>query len=404
MKPHILVISQYFFPEEFRINDMCKEWVKRGYQVTVVTGIPNYPQGHFFKGYSWTKRRMEICEGIRIIRLPIIPRGKNSLMLVLNYMSFVVSGFFWKLFTNVKADKVFIFEVSPMTQALVGVWYAKRRKIPCCIYVQDLWPENVEAVVGIKNRQIIGGINKMVNYIYQNCKVVLTTSPSFVRRIEERTAAWDSNGESKVKYWPQYAEEFYVPVQRKPLDDLPEDDSFKIVFTGNIGYAQGLSILPSVAEMLREKQVNCKFVIIGDGRYRPELEKALEERNVKDMFWMLGRKAPEQIPQYLAHCDVAFVSFAENPLFSMTIPAKLQSYMACGMPVLAMADGETKRIIEEAKCGICCGTWEASELMEAITSMINSVHKNVMSENAIRYSQSNFSKKKLFDKVEQYIN
>lgn len=402
---HILVISQYFYPEEFRINDICKEWIKRGYQVTVVTGIPNYPQGHFFKGYGWTKRRKEIYEGIRIIRLPIIPRGKKSLMLVLNYLSFAASGFFWKLFTGVKADKVFIFEVSPMTQALVGVWYARRRKIPCYIYVQDLWPENVEAVVGIKNRKIIGSINKMVDYIYQNCKVILTTSPSFVRRIEERTTAWDNSGASKVKYWPQYAEEFYVPVERKPLEDLPEEDSFKIVFTGNIGYAQGLNVLPAVAEMLKEKKVNCRFVIIGDGRYRPELEKALEERNVKDMFWMPGRKAPEEIPQYLAHCDVAFVSFAENPLFSMTIPAKLQSYMACGMPILAVAEGETRRIVQEADCGICVVEREPEIVAEAIQDVqrhVNQLH--VWGENSRKYYREHFDKSMFFAQSESILS
>lgn len=399
MKQHILVISQYFHPEEFRINDICKEWIKRGYQVTVVTGIPNYPQGRFYKNYSWFKKRKEVYKGIKIIRLPIIPRGNNSLMLVLNYLSFVVSGFLWELLTRVRADKVFIFEVSPMTQALVGVWYAQKRKIPCCIYVQDLWPENVEAVVGIKNRQIIGGIDKMVNYIYRNCSVILTTSPSFVRRIEERKAAWDSVGLSKVKYWPQYAEEFYVPVERKPLQDMPEDDAFKIVFTGNIGYAQGLNILPPVAERLKERKVNCRFVIIGDGRYRTELEKALEERNVKDMFWILGRKTPKEIPQYLAHCDIAFVSFAENPLFSMTIPAKLQSYIACGMPVLAVASGETQRIVEEAECGWVVPMGDIDRLVEAIIAAVetSAVVCDKMRANALVYCYKYFNKEHLID-------
>ncbi len=137
-KKHILVISQYFYPETFRINDIATEWVKRGYKVTVVTGIPNYPEGKFYKGYGWFRNNREIWNGIEIIRIPIIPRGSNSIGLILNYLSFVVSGFFWKCFTRIKTDYVFIFEVSPMTQALFGVWYARRRKIPCYIYVQDL--------------------------------------------------------------------------------------------------------------------------------------------------------------------------------------------------------------------------------------------------------------------------
>ena len=129
-KKHILVISQYFYPEQFRINDICQEWVKRGYKITVLTGIPNYPQGRFYKGYNWFQKRRDEYKGIHVIRIPLIPRGNCAIMLMLNYFSFVFFGFFWKLFTRVKADKVFIFEVSPMTQALIGVWYAKKEKVP----------------------------------------------------------------------------------------------------------------------------------------------------------------------------------------------------------------------------------------------------------------------------------
>lgn len=402
-RKHILVISQYFYPEEFRINDICMEWVKRGYKVTVVTGIPNYPQGRFFKGYSWFQKRKEDYEGIMILRLPIIPRGNNSLMLIVNYISFVILGFFWKSFTGIRADKVFIFEVSPMTQALTGVWYAKRLKIPCCIYVQDLWPENVEAILGIRNPLIIKIINKMVDYIYRNCSVILTTSPSFVHRLEERSSAHTVDGMSKVKYWPQYAEEFYKPVEKRTLENLPEDDVFKIVFTGNIGYAQGLNILPAAAEKLKEKKISCKFIIIGDGRYRSEFEKVLEDKDVSDMFRMLGRIAPEEIPQYLAHCNVAFVSFSDNQLFSMTIPAKLQSYMACGKPILAAAAGETKRIIEEAECGWVVHMGDAEMLAEAVVAAVESseeVHGR-MKENALAYCNRYFNKKLLMDTLEQ---
>ena len=158
-REHILVVSQYFYPENFRINDICAEWVKKGYKVTVVTGIPNYPQGKFYKGYGWFKRRKETWNGVDIIRIPLISRGKSSIRLALNYFSFVISGWFWKLFTRVKADIVFTFEVSPMTQALVGVWYAKRRKIPHYLYVQDLWPDNVEIVTGIKSKAILNPIS-----------------------------------------------------------------------------------------------------------------------------------------------------------------------------------------------------------------------------------------------------
>lgn len=404
MKQHILVISQYFYPEDFRINDICKEWVKKGYEVTVVTGIPNYPQGKFFDGYGIGKKRREEYEGIHIIRLPIVPRGNRAILLILNYLSFVVSGFFWKLFTGVKADRVFIFEVSPMTQALVGVWYAKRRKIPCSIYVQDLWPENVEIVTGLKNKRIIGMIDKMVDYIYRNCERIFATSPSFVKRLEERQSVY-AEGQSKVVYWPQYAESFYQPMEKKPLPDLPESDRFRIAFTGNIGYAQGLDILPKTAELLKQRQLGCEFVIIGDGRYREEFLKEIEDADVKEMFTLLGRKKPEEVPEYLAWCNVAFLSFADNPLFEKTIPAKLQSYMACGMPILAVAGGETKRIVETAECGIVCGFGNVDEIVEAVKKMMNDAAVcRKMAENARVYNQTYFDKKKLLNQMETYLH
>ena len=207
LKPHILVISQYFYPEQFRINDICAEWVKRGYKVTTLTGIPNYPQGKFYSGYGWFKKRREEYLGISIIRIPIIARGHMAIKLVLNYLSFLVSGFFWNLFTKLKADFVFIFEVSPMTQALIGVWFAKKRKIPCYIYVQDLWPDNLEIIGGIHNKAILSSVKKMVKYIYRNCDVILATSPSFVLNIQN----YIDENKTKVKYWPQYAEDFYIP-------------------------------------------------------------------------------------------------------------------------------------------------------------------------------------------------
>ncbi len=414
-KQHILVISQYFYPEEFRINDICKEWVKRGYQVTVITGIPNYPQGKFYEGFGWFQRRTEEYEGIRIVRLPIIPRAKGAVMLALNYFSFVVSGFFWKLFTRIKADNVFIFEVSPMTQALVGVWYALKRKVSCYIYVQDLWPENVEIVTGIHNKHIIGAIDKMVDYIYKHCTKIFATSPSFVKRIEERDSAWedcdrehvkvsdeaDSSkenvGKSKVLYWPQYAEEFYQPVEKKDLSDLPQSDKFRVVFTGNIGYAQGLDILPKTAALLKKDNVDCEFIIIGDGRYREEFESEIARNDVRQMFQLPGRKKPEEIPDYLAWCDVAFISFADNDLFKMTIPAKLQSYMACGMPILGVAGGETKRVVNEADCGICIESKDASEIAECIKAIMAKEKIEQWGRNALAYGTQNFNKENLLN-------
>ena len=394
---HILVISQYFYPESFRINDMCIEWVKRGYKVTVLTGIPNYPQGKFFKGYSWFKKRRETWNGIDIIRIPLIPRGHNAIGMIFNYLSFVVAGFFWNIATKVKADYVFTFEVSPMTQALIGKWYARKRKIPCYLYVQDLWPENVEIVTGIHSKLIINPIGKMVNGIYKNCDAIFATSESFVKEIQKRVF----DDKSKVKYLPQYAEEFYRPVEKRVMDEIPDDDSFKIIFAGNIGKAQGLEILPKTAAILKNKS-NVKFIIVGDGRNRENFINQIRENSVEDMFIMIDRQPAERIPQFLACCDAAFISFMDNLLFANTIPAKLQSYMACGMPIIASASGETEMIISEASCGICTPIGKEDALAEGIYTMICSMDLKQMSHNSQEYYDLHFNKKKLMDMLDNF--
>lgn len=394
---HILVISQYFYPESFRINDMAQEWVKRGYQVTVLTGIPNYPMGKFFRGYSWFKKRKETWNGIEIIRIPLIARGHTPIGMVLNYLSFVISGWFWKSFTKVKADLVFSFEVSPMTQVKIGCWYAKKQKIPHYVYVQDLWPENVETVTGIHSKLVITPINHMVDKIYRQVDQIFVTSPSFVEAIVNRRISVER---SKVHYWPQYAEEFYRVLPKQDIPELQGDDSFKIAFTGNIGTAQGLDILPKAAELLMDEPV--RFVIVGDGRYLAEFEQEIQQRNVTDKFIMIPRQPAERIPEILSACEAGFISFNKTPLWEMSIPAKLQSYMACGKAIVASASGETKRVIEEANCGICAEIGEPKALADRIRTLMRA-DARAMGSRARAYFEKHFDKTMLMDQMEEYL-
>ncbi|MCB2353551.1 glycosyltransferase family 4 protein [Clostridium estertheticum] len=403
MKKHILIIAQYFYPEQFRINDICSEWVKRGYKVTVVTGIPNYPQGKYYEGYGLLKKRKETYNGIEIIRIPLIPRGHNSIMLALNYVSFVVSGFIWKVFTRIKADYVFIFEVSPMTQALPGVWYAKKRKIPCYLYVQDLWPENVEIITGITNKHVIGAIGKMVDYIYTRCTKIFTTSNSFVKSIENRCVPAE-----KIEYWPQYAEDFYVPLMKTSIQEIQDDeDTFNIIFAGNIGNAQGLDILPKTAAILKEKKlhINICFNIVGDGRYKPTLDGLVHSNNVQEMFKFIPKQPATRIPEFMAASDAAFLCLTKSPLFAMTIPAKLQSYMACGIPIIASADGETEAIITEAKAGLCSPAGDAKKLADVIIELSSKSNEqlNQLGIKSREYYDRNFNKQELLNRMDRYL-
>jgi len=402
-KKHILVISQYFYPETFRINDISKEWVSRGYKVTVLTGIPNYPIGKFYKGYSFFKGRREEWNGVDIIRIPLIPRGRNPIMLVFNYLSFAISGFIWKVFTKIKADCVFIYEVSPMTQALPGVWYAKKKKIPCYLYVTDLWPENVEFATGIKNEFILGTIGKMVDYIYLRCDRIFTSSESFINEISKRNINKD-----KLEYWPQYAEDYYKKVIKKSstVDEIPQDGKFNIIFAGNIGLAQGLDILPQTAKLLRQREVKVRFNIVGDGRYKETLMKEVLKNEVSEYFNFIEKQQAIRIPELMSVCDATLICLAKSKVFSITLPSKTQSCLACGIPILVSADGEIQKIINESKSGLCSGAGDFNELANNIIKLVTFSKDKLekMSENAIEYYQENFDKTKLLDRMDIWIN
>jgi len=401
---HILLISQYFYPETFRVNDMACEWVKRGYKVTVLTGIPNYPMGKYFDGYDKNHRTRETWNGVNIIRIPLVARGNSSNKLLnaggmaANYFSFINSGRKWvksKEAADLHADLVFTVEVSPMTQALIGIWYGKRYNVPTYLYVQDLWPENVETVTGIHNKAIIGPIDKMVDKIYRETGTIFTTSPSFVKAIVNRKVPVDKN---KVHYWPQYAEEFYRPLEKKVVEGIPQE-GYKIAFTGNIGTAQGLDVLPKAAKLVD----GVKFIIVGDGRYQPEFERQIDELGVREKFVMIPRVPAERVPEILSGCDAGFISFNKTPLWENTIPAKLQSYMACGKAIIASASGETKRVLEEAGCGVCCEIGDSEALADGIRELMKADSKS-MGLKARAYFETHFDKKKLMDEIDEYLN
>lgn len=397
-----MVYSQYFYPEQFRINDICIELVNRGYNVSVVTGIPNYPEGKFYEGYSWKSKRRESWNGIDIYRMPIFPRGNNSIGLILNYSSFVVAARLMERRLPKDIDLVFTYEVSPMTQALPAIWYAQKKDVPHIIYVMDLWPENVQAVAKLSNKMILRQLDKMVNYIYNKSSMILASSNSFVESIVSRGI--DSE---KVKFWPQYAEELYSvkdPENNEvSVDNYPERT---FVFAGNIGEAQGLRILPRVAELLTKAKINFKFVIIGDGRDKENLIKLIRLRKVEKYFDFIERQPAEKIPYYLAKYDVALITLSSNKIFKKTIPAKVQSLMACGMPLLVSADGEVQSIIIEAEAGLVSDAGQIEKLAENIMTYAKMDKKQLeeLGKNSLAYYNENFDKKLLMNQFEELIN
>ena len=259
----ILIVCQYFYPESFRINDIAAEWVKRGYEVSVVTGIPNYPEGRFYKGYSLLKRRKEEYKGIKIHRLPIIPRGHTGIGIILNYLSFMISGLIWAKTTHVRPDIIFSFETSPMTQVLVGTRLAKRIRKRHILYVQDLWPENVVEIGGIHTPFIIKSLDYMVKYIYRNADLILATSPSFVEmiktRIEDDKKTAKPLPDGKVVFWPQYAEEFYKPaVGKKKTQNLM---CSRLFLRGISAMPRGWKFFPIARFIFLKKGIGEKYAL-----------------------------------------------------------------------------------------------------------------------------------------------
>lgn len=402
---HILIVSQYFHPETFRINDMACEWVKRGYKVTVLTGIPNYPMGKFYDGYDRKNRTRETWNGINIIRIPLTARGSsrnkliNALGMTANYFSFIISGRKWVKTSEAKdlsADLVYTFEVSPMTQALIGVWYKKRYHVPHYLYVTDLWPENVESVTGIHSKVIINPIQKMVDYIYRNTDRILTCSQSFVPRIAARGISKD-----KIEYWPQYAEEFYKPMATEG-DLIPQDGVFNLIFAGSVGYAQGLSILVKAARVLCDDGIRIRFNIIGDGRYLATLQELIKKSRVDDYFNFIPRRPANEISSYLAFADVLLITLSKNDVFSITLPAKVQSCFACGKPIIVSADGEAQKAVNEAGAGLCSDAEDVDGFVKNIKTIasLSQEQRNEMGKKALEYATAHFDKKRQMDRLD----
>ena len=398
MSKNILIVSQYFSPENFRVNELAFEWKKRGYDVSVIAGIPNYPEGKFYKGYGFFKKRVEYINGIKVRRIPIIPRGKSNLMMIFNYASFVVSGFLWKTFTPRKADLVFIFEVSPFTQALPGVWFAKRRKIPCYIYVQDLWPETLIHFVGIRNKYIVGFINAIVKYVYKRVEKIFVTSHSYVDAVKLRNVEDD-----KIIVSPQYAES-YLKTNDHPDVSKINPENFNIIFTGNLGTAQGLEILIEIAKALESKSIKgVHFILLGNGRNEEALKKQIQEEKIDHQFTFINRVNPEEVPGFLNASDVAYLGFKNNELFEKLIPAKLQTYMMEQIPILACASGESEYIIKEAQCGLSASPDDIQGAVENIKRLLKMSQEDLkkLGLNGYHYAKKVFDKETILKKYDE---
>ena len=348
----ILIISQYFYPESFRVNDLASNLVKRGYRVTVLTGYPNYPQGKFYSGYRFWRQphAAKMHEGVSIIRLPILPRGKSKLGLILNYFSFWILGHLFVLFTRRRFDLVFTYGISPIFQGAIANHYARKFKVKSFLYLMDFWPYSIAAVDGIRNRFVLKQIGAISQRIYTKTDQILISSPGYL----EDLVKMDIPSE-KVFYWPQYHEAFYRPLPKdfKLTPEINDDGKFKICFTGNLGYGQGilefLAYLQAYQDELRKMGMILYF--IGDGRAKTEILSFINVHGLNDLVIMISRQAPDKIAQYLANCDVALLLIKNDTYMTKVLPAKVSSYVGCQKPIFCVSDGNLASYIHQNKLG-----------------------------------------------------
>lgn len=395
----ILVITQYYWPENFRINDLCDGLIERGHEVTVYTGLPNYPEGEFYKGYSYMGPYFETHGKVKIIRAPLLPRGKNkSFCLALNYISFCLfSTLLAPFLVQGKYDKIFIYQLSPVFAALPGILLKYIKKAPIIIWVTDLWPESLEATGIVKNKKLLFLVGLFVKFIYKHSDKIYISSRGFSKKIIAM-----GEREEKIKFWPQWAETFFNNTNSIiEYHDERIPTGFLVMFAGNIGSAQDFGTIIEAATILKKNSF-IQFVILGDGLMRKWAEKKVLERGLQATFHFLGRKPIETMPYYYSHADAMLVSLTDSELFSITIPSKVQTYLASGKPIIASLNGEGAEIVDEWKAGFTCPASNPEDLSAAIQKMskLSKQELSQMGLNSYNCYKSEFEREKLITILE----
>ena len=400
---NVLVVSQYFWPESFRVNDLVLGLSERGHRVTVLTGKPNYPDGAFFKGYGFLRPVRERYGEVEVLRASLIPRGSGSgWRLALNYLSYALfASLLGPLLCRGRYDVIFVYEPSPITVGLPAIVMKRLKRAPLLFWVQDLWPESLAATGAIRSKHVLGWVSSMVRYIYRRCDRVLVQSRSFTERVEEHGA-----DPQNVEYLPNWAEALYQPERLE--DDAPERREmpwgFRVVFAGNVGAAQSFETILGAAERLK-RHPEVRWVVFGDGRRRRWVEERVRELGLEENVFLLGRRPVKAMPRYFALADALLVTLKREEIFSLTVPTKVQSYLACGRPVVAALDGEGARVIEDSGAGLVAPAEDAEALAEAVLRLYEAVpeERREMGRRGRGYFEEHFEREKLLDRLESWM-
>lgn len=395
----ILVVSQYFWPENFRINDLTQELVQRGHSVTVLTGIPNYPAGSVFEAYQQNPKAFGHYAGAKVWRVPMLARGHGAVRLFLNYLSFVIGACLWGPWRlrGQQADVIFVFEPSPVTVGLPAVLLGRLKRAPVVFWALDLWPETLAAIGVVRSPKVLGWVGNLVKFIYERCTLVLGQSRGFLASISRYCS--DAR---KIRYFPSWAEEVFSQPDLVPAPEVPVlQGVFNVLFAGNIGEAQDLPAVLDAAESLKHNAA-IRWLIVGDGRKSGWLEEEVARRGLQGSVLLLGRFPVERMPSFYAHADALLVSLKKDPVFSMTIPGKVQSYLMAGVPLVGMLDGEGAKVITQAKAGLVCAAGDAGGLASAVLEMaaMRVDQRHQLGLNGRAFAQKEFGRSLLMDRLE----
>ncbi len=402
-KTRILVVSQHFWPESFRINDICDFLVNdKKCDVDVLCGLPNYPLGKFYDGYSYFKNKKQTHNGLRVRRVFEIPRGNNSnLRIFINYISFpIFSLFHIPCLLTKPYDKILIYQTSPVMMSITGIIIGKLKRVETTICVMDLWPENLFSVLNFKNKLIRKFLTVTSHWYYKKAdKLVAMTE-----KMREKLITVTVKSSDKVVVIPQAAEKIYESEVHDKVLKKRFEKSFNILFTGNISPAQSFETIIGAAKLLKDDGLdNIKWIIVGDGMSRKWLETEVARKDLTDLFVFEGQHPVADIPKYTGIANVLVGCLSKSDLLEATIPSKVYSYIAAGKPMALAMDGEAQQLINQIRCGFAGPTEDSEALAQNISKIYRSTktERDAMGERAKSYHfknlERNLTLNKLFD-------
>lgn len=390
---NILVICQYYYPENFQITPICEALVKDGYSVTVLTGLPNYPTGIIPDDYK-NGRRDEIINGVRVLRVNEIGRKKGAFFLALNYLSFLIAATLKVRTLKEKFDLVFVYQLSPVLMAIPGKIYAKKYNLPLFLYCCDLWPESLKMYVHNESNIIFRMIKKISKSIYQSCDVIATQSESFIPYL----VSTHDLQRDKLLYLPAFADENYLSIPKK-IKQTP----LEFIFLGNLGIAQNLLGVLEAIKIIRNEP-NFLVHFVGDGSCLDEMKEYVKKEDLIDKVIFHGRRPVEEMEKFYNMADACLVSLRSDNITGYTLPSKIQGYMAAGKPIFGLIEGATMEVIREAGCGICVKPDDVEGFSNVLKDFIRNPQKYYdCGIKGREYFSRNFKKIIFMDRLENII-